>query len=190
MIELTLKKCRGEDYCASEDEIANYFRGKYFGFLTNSIRFDSTKWGEESIVKESSLAWIPISTQAQTEIPFKVTRSLLSLKDLFFDLEDITTFESSGLFRLVQSPNKPFEYNEEDIQSISVQLSIDLAMIEREIITTLDVLSDIGGLESTLVLLFGAILSVINHNALRNYMIAHLYQAAVPKGRLSKFKRT
>ena len=189
MLELTLRRCEGEDYCASPDEIKDYFRGKYFGILMNTIRFDSTKWEEESIVKESLLSWIPIATQTQQEFPFQVARTLLNLQDKFINLDEITELEDSGMFNLKQAPSKPFEFNEIDMQAVSFQINLDMTIIDREIISVLDVLSDIGGLDGTLVLIVGLLLSILNYNAIGNYMVANLYKASESGGKVSKFKR-
>ena len=48
---VNLKRCAGKDYCKSEEEIDAFFaNGRYLLLLANEIKFDSTKYSEESIV--------------------------------------------------------------------------------------------------------------------------------------------
>ena len=61
MIEFQLQRCMGEDYCYEQEQITDYFKGKFIGLLTNRIRFDANFFGEESIIPESTLIWLPIS---------------------------------------------------------------------------------------------------------------------------------
>ena len=110
-IELTLKRCTGGDTCASEKEVINYFQGKYIGVLSNQIRFDSSRWEADSIIKESVLTWIPVSTQVQLEVPFEVVRAVVNLQDKLVNLEEFTELSDDGIFRFKKGQNKPFEYN-------------------------------------------------------------------------------
>lgn len=41
--------------CKSDEEIEKYFSKKMFQILQNQVRFDSSKYGEESIILESRL---------------------------------------------------------------------------------------------------------------------------------------
>ena len=75
MIEFQLQRCMGEDYCRPQEEITDYFKGKFIGMLTNRIRFDSNKFGKSSIIPESTLIWLPISVQVQIEKPLKLSRT-------------------------------------------------------------------------------------------------------------------
>ena len=49
--------------CASSETIQSWSRKKYISVLNNRIRFDQSKFGEESIVQDSVLSWINISTR-------------------------------------------------------------------------------------------------------------------------------
>ena len=69
-IRVKLNKCQGKDYCKSEEEINEFFRGKYIISFVNEIRFDSQFYGKESIIKESRMDWIRVSTSVVIEYPF------------------------------------------------------------------------------------------------------------------------
>ena len=51
---IDLVKCIGEG-CKTDEEIKQYFAGRFLFVLSNQIRFDPTKYGRESIVKESTI---------------------------------------------------------------------------------------------------------------------------------------
>ena len=78
--------------------------------LSNQIRFDSSRWETDSIIKESVLNWFPISTQVQLEVPLEVVRAEVNLQDKLINLEELTELSDDGIFRLKQGQNKPFEY--------------------------------------------------------------------------------
>ena len=55
-IYIDVVKCDGKEVeCKSDEEIRKYFAEKALVILTNRIRFDFEKYGEDSIVKESEM---------------------------------------------------------------------------------------------------------------------------------------
>ena len=62
-IRVHLNRCQGKDFCKSDEEITEFIRGKYLIVYVNEIRFDSQHFGEESIITESRIDWIRISTK-------------------------------------------------------------------------------------------------------------------------------
>jgi hypothetical protein len=67
-------KCEIEDACTEKEKSKYLFKTGWIYLVSNRIRFDQSKFGEEAISKEVELAWIPVATQIQQEIPFSVTR--------------------------------------------------------------------------------------------------------------------
>ena len=61
-IRVRLNKCHDKDYCKSDEEIMAFIKNKYMIFYVNEVRFDASKYGEESIIPESRLDWIRVST--------------------------------------------------------------------------------------------------------------------------------
>ena len=57
-------------------------------------------------------------------------------------------------------------------------MNMDLTVIQRDGYTVLDILSDVGGLQSVLISAFAILLSVWNHNYLNSYLVSKLYRAA------------
>lgn len=86
MMYIFLKKCMNETAedeaavgekvtCASDEAIRDYFAGTYVNLMSNRKRFDFRNFGEEALIKESTLVWTAVQTQVQTEMPFKVIRT-------------------------------------------------------------------------------------------------------------------
>jgi len=103
-LNFQLLRCTGRADCKSEEEILDYFRGKYLIFCTNQIRFDSSKYNAEAIVKESRFSWLRMNTSVRETIPFKIQSTQLNLKDNFFDIDELTEHEASSVFKLEQMP--------------------------------------------------------------------------------------
>ena len=66
-----LWRCTGEE-CASDEELRSFLSHGYLLFASNLIRFDSNKYGDEAIIKESRISWIKVSSRVQLDYPFKV----------------------------------------------------------------------------------------------------------------------
>ena len=72
-IRVRLNRCRGQqNNCKTDHEITEFVKGKYMIVYMNQIRFDDSKYGEESIIKESRTDWYRIRTKAQDEYPYLV----------------------------------------------------------------------------------------------------------------------
>ena len=65
LIELKVEKCKGHDYCKEVEELESFFRKKYLILLTNQVRFTSFKLGEEALIEESVLQWMPLESEGQ-----------------------------------------------------------------------------------------------------------------------------
>ena len=72
------------------------------------------------------------------------------------------------MFDLEDNGSRPFEFFADSIASISITCGSDLKVIERSNYSVLDLLADIGGLESMLLTLVAPLLSIINYNNLDN----------------------
>lgn len=73
-------------------------RGKYLVLLRNRIRFDSSQFSTDAIVRESVTDWHRISTEAKFEVPYSVVKATLQLQDLAVNLDDLTELEDSSIF--------------------------------------------------------------------------------------------
>ena len=156
-------RCTGQSYCKSEAEITAFFRDKWLLFLKNQIRFDQGEYGESSIKKESLMGWHSINTQYQMTIPFKVTKTQLDLQDLHIDLDDLTELTSEYPFKLEQMPTVTYEKDDIVQMEFTVEINSDLLSIERHGYTMIDLLSDVGGVQTIFVTLIGLFLSLWNY---------------------------
>ena len=86
------------------------------------------------------------------------------LQDKIVALDEITELENSNLFKLVRMPARPFEFFEEDVMGVGIELDLDLRRIERSNYTILDVLADVGGLSSVTTVFATGLLAVLNFN--------------------------
>ena len=62
------------------------------------------------------------------------------------DLDELTQYMDNSLFRLDLMPVRPWEYDKVSQFVFSVELNFDLIIVERKIYSTLDFMSDVGGI--------------------------------------------
>ena len=117
---------------------------------------------------ESRIAYYPINTQFKQSIPFKVTSTQLYLQDFrSVDLDDLTELEDASVFKLEQLPVKSFERDNDHVQmDISFYMNLNQIVISRSGYTTLDYLSDIGGINGMLMSSATVLLAFWNYNML------------------------
>ena len=68
---IRFRMCEGSELCKSEAEVRDWLRRKFIVVLYNRISFQTDKFGEETLVKESKLRYLPISSQSRQIIPLK-----------------------------------------------------------------------------------------------------------------------
>ena len=175
---MQLIKCKGgeEAGCASDEEIIKFMRNKFILLYYNQIRFNSFLYGKEAITPEAQLNWLSVNTQMQTLIPFNVFTTELLLQDELVNLDDLTELKDQTVFRLKQLPTKSFEKNYDVQMDITIEMNLNQLVVARDGYTALDLLSDIGGMESMLITGFLYLLSIWNYHYLENYLVARLYR--------------
>ena len=109
MIQIRLNRCMGEG-CEDDETIFSYFRKTLVGILSNRVRFDREKFGEEAVIREAEFLWNPLSTQIQQEIVYKLSRTELQLQDRHINLDDLTEVTDNSVFRLKKETPRPFEW--------------------------------------------------------------------------------
>ena len=92
---MTLKKCHKRDDCKSEEEVAEFMKDKFMLLLSNQIRFDSSQYYEDSVIRESRLLWLNTSNKSQLEQTFYVKKTKINLQDLAIDLDHYTELVDS-----------------------------------------------------------------------------------------------
>ena len=94
-------------------------------------------------------------------------------------MDEITLRTESSNFKLIPKQMRPFQYEKDLIQGAAIQMSMDLTIIERDGYTSLDILSDIGGLQGILNAGFSVILILFNYKYLDSYLATKLYKTTM-----------
>ena len=176
LININLKRCRGHDYCASEEEIDAFLMNKFLLIYHNQVRFEPRKYGDEAIVPESIIHWIIVNTQSRTTIPYKITTTKLLLQDAIINLDDITELEDSSIFSFDRQPVRSYEKDVDIVMNIAFERNLDMNLIDREGYTVLDYLSDMGGMQSIVQSFFVIVLSFWNYNFLDDFLVSKLFR--------------
>ena len=142
----------------------------------NQIRFNSFKYGQESISRESHMKWLGINTQQQITIPFEVRTTKLLLQDEVINLDEITELEDETVFHLEQMPQRSYEKDEDVQLDITVEMNLNQLVIARDGYTLLDFISDIGGMQGMMLSGAALILLMWNFNYLENFLVSRLYK--------------
>ena len=136
----------------------------------------------ESIVSESRLHWIYINTQVREQIPFKVSKMQISLQDRSIDLDSLTEIEDDSTFTIEAMPKRSFELNMNVQTDITIEMNLDFVSLSRSRYTALDVLADIGGINSMLISFLGLFFAAWNYGHFDNQMAAQLFRIKEKSG--------
>ena len=169
-LNIDLVKCKGQAHCKSEEEVEAFFKGKYIILLYNHIRFDSEYFGRESIKQESKMFWIRASSYKQTQ-PFSVIKTELELQDEYLDLDEITRLEDASIFSLKALPARPYNFDDDISQNISIEMNLDLIRISRSVYSGLDLLAEIGGFQAAVGTIITAFLALLPGQSIDDYLI-------------------
>lgn len=131
-------------------------------------------------------------------LPYKVTKTDLELQDLLLDLDQLTAMKDKTVFELEAMPSRPWGFDQNVIQNISIEMNLDLKYLGRTGYTILDLLSDIGGIQGLLFSFAAIFVGFINYNQLENHLVTKLYVRKDAKGdcemgpdvQTSRFKET
>ena len=143
--------------------------------LKNQIRFNPQKYGEESIILESKIDVVYMGSW-QHRFQFYVQKTELSLQDLSIDLDELTELSDSSLFTVRPARLMPYGFDDQVIQGIQIMMDLDLRVIQRSGYTVLDIMSDVGGLQSVLFSGISLFLVMCSYNAIDNYLVSRLYR--------------
>ena len=74
----------------------------------------------------------------------------------------MTALEDYSIFKLDNLPNLPYEKDKFVQMDVTIEMNLDLGLIYRSGYNILDVLSDIGGMQSMIVTAFSVLLGIWN----------------------------
>ena len=149
---------------------------KYLLFANNEIRFDATKYGEKSIVREASTSWLNILSKNTRSIAMKVTKTLTDLQDLYIDLDELTEYQNDSLITYEMVNSREYEGDPNDLVIITLEMNLDKIYIKRLSYGFLDVLSDIGGIAQAFTAAATLILSIFNYQNIEKFLASKLFK--------------
>ena len=133
-------------------------------------------------MKESVLAYIPVSSQVRSIVPFKVEKTVLELQDYDFAmLDSITRIDIDNLFRIQKQDLLPYEKFDNTWISVTIERNLALMHYERSVYTMLELISDIGGFNGALILLLAMLARTWNFNSFDNFLVMRLFKIKKPK---------
>ena len=80
------------------------------------------------------------------------------------------------IFSIKDIGERPYEYWDRVHKSLSFEMSMDLATVDREVYTALDWVGDLGGLFDGMKLIFSLVLAILTYKNYDTYMVAKLFQ--------------
>ena len=101
-------------------------------------------------------------------------------------LGDLTEESRDDLFEVRRLTSLPYEFVDNVWLSITIEMDFDVITYEREVYTSLELLSDIGGLSGMLMTVFGFVIMTWNYQVLDNYLVSKLFKIRKPEAKLDK----
>ena len=98
---------------------------KYLLFANNEIRFDATKYGEESIIRDATTSWFNVLSKNTRSIPMKVTKTVTDLQDKYIDLDELTEYENDSLLKYEMVNTREYEGDPNDLVIITLEMNLD-----------------------------------------------------------------
>ena len=121
------------------------------------------------------MAWIRINTKVRETLPYSIVRTELELQDEYINLDEITKIENSSVFSIKELPSRPYNFDDDVVQNISIEMDLDLIRISRQVYSGFDALADIGGFMSAISTFVMVTVSFLNGGSIQNYLIERLF---------------
>ena len=96
------------------------------------------------------------------------------------NFQSLTKKEKTG-FEIEAYAERPYEFDDTVHLSIAYELDPDFYHVDMQVYNTLDMLGDIGGLQYSLLLIFGFILMLMHHNKMENYLVSQMFHVVNAK---------
>ena len=81
------------------------------------------------------------------------------------------------VFKLEKLANQPYEKDSIVQMDVTIEMNLDLGVIQRESYNFLDVLSDIGGMQSIIITTFSLLIGIWNYKHFDSYMASKLFKS-------------
>ena len=120
--------------------------------------------------------WLKVNTQYQMSLPFRISKTHLELQDYHIDLDSLTKHESETPFKLEQHGSETYEKETDVMMDITIEMNKDLKRVLRQSYSLIDLLSDIGGVQSIFFSSFAIVLSVLNYQHFDTHIASQLFK--------------
>ena len=102
------------------------------------------------------------------------------MQDKLINYSSATEYDSDEIFRLKESRVKTVKRDPDQLMDLYFQVDYNKTVIEREIYTILDFLSDIGGIMEMFIKSFGVMLAIIHNSYPEVFAASRLYRISQP----------
>ena len=91
-------------------------------------------------------------------------------------MDEFTEVDNSDVFKLKIQPNRPLEFYPETVLSFSFEMDSDLLVVQRNIYTMLDLLSDTGGFMSIFFSSLSLLIALWNFNNYEYHFLTNFFK--------------
>ena len=91
-------------------------------------------------------------------------------------MNEITLKDDDSLFKVESMPIRSQEKDLNVQMDIMIEMNLDMGLLARNGYTFIDVLSDIGGIQSILISVISILIGLFNYNHFDTYMAARLFK--------------
>ena len=98
------------------------------------------------------------------------------LQDEIINLDELTELRDASIFEIQPKPVKSYEKSFDVQLDITIEMNLDQLVIARDGYTSLDLLSDVGGMESILISSCVILIGIWNYHFLDNALVTKLYR--------------
>ena len=101
------------------------------------------------------------------------------MQDLFLDLDQLTAFEDEDFFTFEEGPvlyRGLIDDEQRTATRLIYQMNRNKKVLERTIYTSLDLLSDIGGIQGIFMSFFGIITAACNSTYFDEHLVSRLFK--------------
>ena len=86
------------------------------------------------------------------------------------------TETEGSIFSIKPLTIRPYEFDDNIHMVVSFEFDLDKKRIDREVHNLFDVLGNIGGLETALLLILGSINTLVNYDAFEDFLVSKLFR--------------
>ena len=105
-----------------------------------------------------------------------MTKTFLDLQDLRFNFDDLTVLEDDKLFKFEPIAARSYAAENYGVMDISIEMNLDQTYQIRECYDMLNLLSDVGGLQTIMIIISSLFISVFNYENFDTFLASRLFK--------------